>query len=320
MTKKDNSAIWFDKDPILHSAWLYYQDGLNQTDIAEVLGVSRASVVKYLQQARELGHVKITLDQERYAKAAVAAELQVKYNLDNVLIAPADEGQTPVRTRLAKAGAMYLDHVVADGDVIGVAWGRTIHELSLHLPRKPLHDVSVVQMIGSMYGQSGFAAEECSSQIANKFNGNGMNLHVPAIVSSARLATELQAEPIVRSHFSVLEKCNRSLFVIGNCSPRNSVVRSGIINEEEMEKYRQLGAVGVICGRFLDAEGRPVITELDLRVLGVNLAQLRQMPNRIMIGGGPTNHEAVLAAIRGGFVSDLITDHDTARFLLDTAD
>ncbi|MDD7910567.1 MULTISPECIES: sugar-binding transcriptional regulator [Pseudovibrio] len=318
MTRKEkSSAIWFNKDPILHSAWLYYQEGLNQTDIAEVLGVSRASVVKYLQQARELGYVQITLDQDRYTQATISSKLKTKFGLDNVLVAPAGDGQTHVRIRLARAGAMYLSHVTKDNDTIGIAWGRTIHELSQAMPRKPLKNVSVLQMIGSMYAQYSFAADEGSSLIANRFEGTGMNLNVPAIVSSARLATELQAEPIVRSHFAVLERCSRAVFVVGHCSPNNSAVRAGIISEQDMETYKQLGATAVICGRFLDAQGQPVITELDQRILGINLAQLRQIPSRIMIGGGPKNHQAVLAGLRGGYVTDLITDHETADFLLE---
>ena len=41
------------EDAVVQAAWLYYHDGLNQTAIADYLEVSRATVVNWLQQARE---------------------------------------------------------------------------------------------------------------------------------------------------------------------------------------------------------------------------------------------------------------------------
>lgn len=43
------------ENAVTEVAWLYYHDGLNQKDIAEALGISRATVVNYLQEARERG-------------------------------------------------------------------------------------------------------------------------------------------------------------------------------------------------------------------------------------------------------------------------
>ncbi len=39
-------------DAILEAAWCYYHDGQTQSEIAARLGVSRASVVNYLAEAR----------------------------------------------------------------------------------------------------------------------------------------------------------------------------------------------------------------------------------------------------------------------------
>lgn len=87
-----------------------------------------------------------------------------------------------------------------------------------------------------------------------------------------------------------------------------------------MEGFRSLGAVGVICGRFYDKHGHPVYADIDRRILGITLAQLRQIERRIFLAAGKTNFEATLGAIRGGYVSDLIADEETGRFLLDSQD
>ena len=41
------------EDILLRAAWMYYYENKNQSDIAQEFGVSRATVVNYLQQARE---------------------------------------------------------------------------------------------------------------------------------------------------------------------------------------------------------------------------------------------------------------------------
>ena len=45
---------------VIEAAWMYYRDGLNQNEIAKLLQVSRATVVNYLQEARERGSVSYT--------------------------------------------------------------------------------------------------------------------------------------------------------------------------------------------------------------------------------------------------------------------
>ncbi|MCE1968200.1 sugar-binding domain-containing protein, partial [Enterobacter hormaechei] len=79
--------------------------------------------------------------------------------------------------------------------------------------------------------------------------------------------------------------------------------------------YRELGAVGVICGRFYDKEGHHITAEVDLRILGISLAQLRHIQRRIFLAAGEENFSATLGAIRGGYVSDLIIDEATANYL-----
>ncbi|MEK8095704.1 helix-turn-helix domain-containing protein [Morganella morganii] len=56
MTNSDNrltGRLMFGNDPVLQAAWLYYQSGLSQTEVADAMGISRVTVVKYLQTARK---------------------------------------------------------------------------------------------------------------------------------------------------------------------------------------------------------------------------------------------------------------------------
>src|SRR6185437_9462277 len=48
-------------DPIVWAAWLYYEERMTQEEVAEQLGVSRASVVNFLQEARDRNIVTIAV-------------------------------------------------------------------------------------------------------------------------------------------------------------------------------------------------------------------------------------------------------------------
>lgn len=317
------NASLFDNDPVLYAAWLYYQDGLSQSEVANIMSVSRVTVVKYLHLAREKGFVNISLDSSVFSTIDYSIRIKAKFNLNNVLILPDEEKNKSQQTsnmnreRLAKAGAMYLSQIISNDDILGVAWGRTIHKLGHYLPTKTLENVTVLQMIGAVASQPDFTTAESAALIANKFSGCSINLHVPAVVSNARLAMELQAEPIIRRNFSALNQCNKALFVVGNTQDDNPLITTGVLTTNEMAQYRDLGAVGVICGRFYDAQGNPLLSDIDLRIMGISLAQLRQIPQRIFIAGGVENVAATIGAIKGGYATDIVIDEVTALALLE---
>ena len=54
----------------------------------------------------------------------------------------------------------------------------------------------------------------------------------------------------------------------------------------------------------------------DDRVIGISADQILRTRRRIGVAGGARKFEAIRAAVRGGWISSLITDHDTGRRLL----
>jgi DNA-binding transcriptional regulator LsrR (DeoR family) len=71
--------------------------------------------------------------------------------------------------------------------------------------------------------------------------------------------------------------------------------------------------------RYFDAQGQAVKSHLDNRVLGIDKRHLLQIPRRIGVAGGSRKHEAIRAALLGGWINTLVTDSQTAMFLRDQA-
>ena len=94
-------------------------------------------------------------------------------------------------------------------------------------------------------------------------------------------------------------------------------MRSGILSPEEIAEYRAKGAVGVICGRLIDGQGRPVVSAVEERMIGVSLDQMRGKDMALLVAAGPGRALPARAAMKGGFVTHLATSTRVAEELLE---
>lgn len=300
--------------PMLRAAWAYFVEDLSQNEIAGRLGVSRASVHNYLRQARDEGLVRISLDPAILARSTSAKAIAERYGLEAVYLVP--DGEAPVLDAVARAAAMWLGDLVGPDETLGVAWGETIHRLAGLLPRRTHPGMRVVQLVGSMPLPFRFTAESCTALIAERSGAAGVNLHAPAVLSSAKLVAALWDEPLIAQHMSAVEACDVALFAIGLSTPDSHVVQCGVATLDELAAYRRKGAAAVIAGRFIDADGRPITGPLDGRIIGVGLERLRAIPRRIVVSAGEARSPALTAALKGGFATHLVTDARSGRLLL----
>jgi deoxyribonucleoside regulator len=304
-------------DAIAEAAWLYYQDGLNQTDIAVRLNVSRATVVNYLTEARKRDYVRITLDSDVFLANNLAAQLRESCRLAQALVVPHDVvDASKTAARVTRAASDWLPALLVPGDQLGIAWGETIWNLAEQAPRLTLQDLTVVQLVGSRPATLGFAAEACAAMLASRFGAACINLHVPLLLSDPDLCRRLVAEPVVADQLRAVAQCNKVVFAAGTCNADSHIVRAGILDAKTMATFRANGATGVICGRLISADGTPIPLPIEDRMIGVTLQQMHAKEMRILVSAGIDRAEATLAAVRGGFVTHLATCSETARFLI----
>lgn len=305
-----------DDAPFVEAAWLYYHDGLNQSDIAARMRISRASVVNYLNEARNRGWVRVHLDSDVFRGHRLAEELCRAYGLSDALVVPDDPGDPGGTARVTRAAADWLPRLLEPGDRLGVSWGATVYQMAQTMPQNPVPDLTVIQLLGSRPAALGFAAETCTAMLAQKLGGHCINLHVPLILSSKALRDALCAEPVVQAQLAALADCNKTVFACGTCDAGAHVVRAGILSAPDMAAYRAKGAQGVICARLIDATGAPVVSEVEDRMIGVTLAQMKGKDMALMVAAGPGRALSARAALSGGFVTHLATSVQVAEALL----
>ncbi len=317
MAKRRATGQISGENAVIQVAWMYYEDGLNQKDIAELLGISRATVVNYLAEAREKGLIRITLAAKAFTTHRLSVVLCDRFGLTAAYVIP-DEGldTEAAFARVVRGAAEWLPSLLTPGDRLGVAWGRTVYELAEAVERQRIADLSVLQLMGSMATPYGFTAEACSTQLAEQLGARCYNLHAPAILSRAVLAQELREEPIIAAQLERLSSVNKFLFSVGTSAADSHIVSSGLASAADLRFYIDQGAVGVLCGRFIDAQGTPIAGPMEDRMIGVPLSQLVGLEMGLLITPGHDKIAATKAAIAGGYVTHLVTGLTVAEALV----
>lgn len=315
---KSARSTGYSESQLAHVAMLYYREGLTQGDIAQRLGVSRATVLNYLKLARDLGIVDIRIRGESFTSSSLSKELSERFGLTDCYIAHTDadgQDEDQVLSRVAHLAAAALRDLLEPGDKLGVAWGETIQQVAHSFPVGPVPSLTVYQLIGSMMYDPLHPPEDCAIEIARRTLAACRTLHAPAMVSSADLAESLRAEPILAHQLRELASVDKAVFSVGSLNPPKTVIGSGLVTEEELDTYLSRGAIGVFWGHFIKADGKAVPGPLDRRAIGIELEALRQIPMRMLVASGVGKYEAVRAAIKGGLVTHLVTDEPCALWL-----
>jgi dihydroxyacetone kinase-like protein len=310
------TPLRFGDDPYVWASWLYYQEGMTQSDIAQTMGISRATVITYLNEARERGIVNIAIEPARLASLTIARSLKSHFNLRDCLVVPNGADDQALGDRLGSAGAMALRKFLKSGDTLAVAGGRTVMAVGDSLRIVGLQDVTVVQAIGGAIARNPASPSQCASTIASAVNATCVNLSAPAVASSVAARAIMVAEPLVAEQMSILLRANRALFGIASLRPNASLYSEGVFEAAELQSYIDGDAVGVLAARFIDAWGQPVAGALDDRVIGLSLEDLLRVDLRICVAGGFDKVPAILAALRRGYANVLVTDAATARGVL----
>jgi dihydroxyacetone kinase-like protein len=306
----------FGDDQYVWASWLYYQEGMTQNDIAQAMGISRATVISYLNEARERGIVNISIEPGRLASLTLAQSLKSHFNLRDCLVIPNGADDQALAARLGTAGALALRKFLKSGDTLAVTGGRTVMTVGDKIRINGLQDVTVVQAIGGAIARNPASPAQCASTIASAVNATCVNLSAPAVVSSVGAREIMVAEPLVAEQLDILRRSNKALFGIASLRPNASLYSDGVFDAAALQSYIDGDAVGVLAARFIDAWGQPVAGALDDRVIGLALDDLLRIDLRICVAGGFEKVPAILAALRRGYANVLVIDAATARGVL----
>jgi len=303
------------------AARLYYLDGLGQSEVARLAKVSQAKVSRLLAAARERGIVRISVAEYEPRDQALETTLRKELGLNAVAVIKTIEGATAedARRTVGHFGAPFVAGLLPPKSVVAVAGGRSIRELVQHLPEDKSRQLTVVQAMGNIDSNVGSEdALELGRVLARRSGGCFLTLNSPAFVSDRRTREAFLSLPEIRSVRQRLAEADVALVGIGTLD--NSVFAARrVFSPRDTDELTACGAVGEICGRFYDKNGRECDSPWRDRVLSIDLEQIRRIPQVIGIVVGGNRSAAISAAIRGNLLKALVIDDTSARFLTGAA-
>lgn len=307
-----------DKDRLsIDAARLYYESDMSQQKIADELGLSRPSVSRLLQYAKEQGYVQISIIDPTELGLSLASELRQLYHLKTVKIANAPlDNVHEIRKALGQAAAKYLHEIVKDHDIIGVGWGSALYQMAQDLQAKPVKDVQVVQLKGgSSYSKVNTYAHEIVMLMAKAFATTGIFLPLPVMFDTTEVKRLVEQDKYVKHILDTGKKANIAIVTVGPASDESILFHLGYYIDKHDRELLSQKAAGDLCSHFYDDEGRIVNKELDDRTVGIHLNELQKKETRILVAGGKEKLRAIHAALKAGYMNTLITDQYTALAL-----
>jgi DNA-binding transcriptional regulator LsrR (DeoR family) len=301
-------------------ARMYYTQGLRQTEICERLNIHQSTVSRVLKRAEREGIVRITVSLPPGTHTEIEEALQSRYGLDEAVAVDCLEEEAQIAHDLGAAAAFYLENTLKPTDVIGISsWSAALLEMvnAMH-PSQRFKGTRVIQILGGVGSPNAEVhATQMTRRLADLIGGEATLLPAPGVVGSRAARDILMKDRFVREVLDLFPRVTLALVGIGATEPSRALASSGnIFSPDEINLLAAKGAVGDICLRFFDAAGRPVVTELNDRVISMELEQLRAVRRVVGVAGGRRKLHAIRGALAGRLVKVLITDVGTAERLL----
>ena len=294
-------------------------EGLTQQQAAERFDLSRPSISRLLSEARDAGLVIVEVRRVVQESDDLALRLTEKFEMRAVnvssLSARAENGD---RAFVTFASNKVLDRLKPDcmlGLTLGKTIGNVIHEMALSEPRQ----ISVVQLCGSLgHGNALLDSHALTSALARSFGATCIHMHAPYAVETRKLRDALNENPANRLCLEQGRNCNVALVGIGELDdPSSSLVTGGHVSMEAAQYFKNAKAIGDVGGYYISADGSTVTApESGFWRTGIDCKDFKKIETRIGVAIGSRKAVAIQAAMRGNWITHLVTDHETALALL----
>ena len=303
-----------EKQRMAEAATLYYERKCTQQEIAQMMGLSRQTVSKLLNDAVTEGVVEIRIHNPQNDCDQLRDQILREYALRDAVICSVS-GTDPVIQQLmtVKKAVEYLLPMIQQGKKnIALSWGRTLQALIVEFPHIYAGQNTVFPLFGATDSEkSCFLSNELARSFADKIGAEVQYAWFPYRPDRAADCELLRKTSYYRKLHSLWQNIDLAIVGIGN----TSVLQ--LFESAFGYRGRSADAVGDVATHFFKLDG--TVIEPYSHTLCASAEDLRHAGQTVAIAcshDGDDKIEAIVGALRTGLIDVLITDQHTARDLI----
>ena len=303
---------------MVKAAWLYHVEGLTQAQIGERMNLTRRRVNELLASALESGVVRISFSSPLSENVELEGRLCSRFGLKDAVIAPTPADPAYMHAIIGRAAAAFLDRLLQSGQprMIGVGWGATLLETVKHMTVANEPEMRIQSLMGGLTRGSEINTFDIVRSFAQVLNAKCHYFAAPIYAGSEEAHDVIMALPIFREFLNEGSSVDLSLLSVGDVSGKSLQVRYGLPPQTDIRELVEAGAVGDLLGHYLDSHGNAIDHPLNRQVISLGLNAYRDIPTRILASGGRHKHAILLATLKAGLATAIVTDAESARALL----
>jgi DNA-binding transcriptional regulator LsrR (DeoR family) len=306
---------------IAEVARLYYKEGYSQAEIGQIFDISHSTVSRMIKEAHDEKIVEVIIRYPFKTMPSLAQALKTRFRLKNAFVMPTSgNSYRELINNLAQLGARTLEDTLRDGHTLGISLGMAVAATVRRVKiTKPMH-VRVVRLQGATENEL-MEGTDLAQILSGQLGNDSMIIPSPWMMKSQEACHLILQEPSVSEAIRTAENADIGLVGMGSMDPEvSTILRNDLITLEEMQTLREHGAVGEICGKHYDIQGRILDVDFNQRTVSIDINTLSNFSTVIGVAGGVRKAKAMLGAIRGKLINVPVTDSDTARKILDLAE
>jgi len=305
-------------DLLIRISELYYYENMNQQEIAKIHHLSRPTVSRILDEAKQLGIVEIKVHSPVEKNNALANAVRKKFDLREVVVVKGDFDFKKGLQMASKAAALFLPAILENNQIVGTSWGRALRLLAQEVAPGQHYNINFTQMVGCLgTGNPLYDGFEISHDLSKKFNGTYTNIYAPLYVDSKLVYSYLVAEPQIQNALNRVKKADVAISGIGSLVDNESTIQqAGYYTEKDRLNLLSKNAVGHVLGRMYDINGTEISVP-NRYIISAELSDFKNANWSIGISAGKKNAESVMGTLNGGFFNMYFMDEALAIALLD---
>ncbi len=272
---------------------------------------------RLLKKARELQIVDITINYWNNDNKQLQEEIRRMFNVSNVVITKTLTDEAETLREIGKAAARELDTYLGDDMTLGISWGRHVKMTANYLERHSYSNMHVVELFGAIsYDMNQTDMLSIGINISSKLNGEFHPLPSPIYIKGPIAWKAIMETPQIQSTLQKIKKCDLILTGVGGVDDISSEKIWDTYVEADMKKQIiRKGGVGFILARFFNRTGEFLDVEANKYVVGIETHTVKAK-KIFAVASGKGKAKSILAALRGGLISTLVSDEETLKLVM----